>query len=216
MLNQPTIGQQLGEVLADGPSLRALNPGCVVSGRVEQTLFNQLGQGAWTAPQHGQQLALALGQFGSINSQIVQELFAVGVDAAMVRGDPDLGGNARNGVQAATKIRKVGAGVTVVGTESGQVDITDKQHLFGLDQQGAMACGVAGQVEGGDTVAAQIPERAVLIANGVGAWGVMELALKVGAVVVTSNLKLVLAGCGTAAENKTLLSDRLHQLWRRR
>jgi DNA polymerase-1 len=32
-----TVGspKQLGEVLADGPSLRALNPGCVVSGRVE-------------------------------------------------------------------------------------------------------------------------------------------------------------------------------------
>jgi hypothetical protein len=76
----------------------------------------------------------------------VDEAVALGDHALVVRGDPHRRRHLLHLLPGAAELAQVGRGVAVVGAEAGQVDVADEGHALRLDQQHAVAGGVAGQV----------------------------------------------------------------------
>ena len=77
--------------------------------------------------------------------------------------------------QRAPEVGQARGGIAVVRAEARQVDVADEGDAVRLDQQHAMPGGVAGHVQGAHTHAAQIPHRAVGVADGVRARRVVVI-----------------------------------------
>ena len=95
-------------------------------------------------------------------------------------GDPDPGGDAGQPGERAAEVGEAGSAVAVVRAEPGEVDVANKGHALGLDQQHAMAGGVAGHMNGPHARATELPARAVVIGEGIGAGDVVVILADLG------------------------------------
>jgi hypothetical protein len=105
------------------------------------------------------------------------ECGAIRQHALVVRRDPHRRRQTLEPRERAPELAEVGRCVAVVRAEAREVDVADEGDAVRLDQQHVVTGGMARHVHGAHAHAAQIPDRAVGVGDGVRPRHIVELGL---------------------------------------